>query len=278
MDKKIKKSIIIFSSISILCGWLGVLIDMVLTKEPKGNSLGMLLWLVIPLITAVLIRIFMKDSWKSLGLKPNFKGNLKWYLISFLMFPLITIFVMTIGFIAKWVDISRFNFSDFTVAFLGTFVMLLIKNIFEELAWRGFLTERLIKLKCSDKKVYSVVACVWLLWHVPYYLFFLPGNNIDISGLKMLFWLAITLGCWIVMFSELYRLSRSIWPCVILHSVINSLVIINDYISIKVGKGILLSYDTGIISLVICICIGIFIRNYRIKRTVKQSKLFEYNI
>lgn len=278
MKKEIKKSIIIFSFISIFCGWLGVIIDMVLTEQPKGNSLGMLLWLVIPLITAVLIRIFMKDTWKSLGLKPNFKGNLKWYLISFLTFPIITIVVLTIGVITKWVDISMFNFTDFTVAFLGTFLMYFIKNIFEELAWRGFLTERLIKLKCSDEKIYSIVASVWLLWHVPYYLFFLAGNNIDVSGIKLLFWLAITLVCWIVMFSELYRLTRSIWPCVILHAVINSLVIINGYISIKVGKGILVSYDTGIISLVICICIGIFIRNYRIKKTINQTKLFEYNI
>ncbi|MCB2360863.1 CPBP family intramembrane glutamic endopeptidase [Clostridium estertheticum] len=277
MEKKIKKSIIIFSFISIFCGWLGVLIDMVLTEQPKGNSLGMLVWLVSPLITAVLIRIFMKDSLRSLGLNPNFKSNLKWYIISFLIFPLITIFILAIGVITKWVDISMFNFTDFTVTFLGTFVMYFIKNIFEELAWRGFLTERLIKLKCSDRKIYSIVAGVWLLWHVPYYLFFLSGNNINGSGIKLLFWPAITLGCWIVMFSELYRITRSIWPCVILHAVINSLVVINDYISIKVGKGILVSYDTGIISLVICICIGIFIRNYRIEKTIDQTKLFEYN-
>lgn len=265
MEKKIKKSIIIFSAISILCGWLGVLVDSILTNQPKGNSLGMLIWLVSPLITAVLIRVFMKDSWRTLGLRPNFKGNLKWYLMSFLVFPLITMFLFTIGAIAKWVDISKFHFVDFVLVFLGAFVASFIKNIFEELSWRGFLTERLIKLKCSDIKIYCTVAIVWVLWHVPYYLFFLSGHNISGSHIKLLFYAFITLGCWIIMFSELYRLTRSIWPCVILHDVINSLVVIYNYIPIK-DKGIFISYDTGIISLVLCICIGVVMRKCRIKR------------
>lgn len=54
MEKKIKSSIILFAFVSISCGWLGVLVNSILTKQPKGYSLGMLLWLVIPLITAVL--------------------------------------------------------------------------------------------------------------------------------------------------------------------------------------------------------------------------------
>jgi len=269
MEKKIKKSIIIFSAISIMCGWVGLLINTVLTKQPKGNSLGMLLWLVLPLITAVLIRIFMKDGWKPLGIKPNFKANLKWYLTSFLIFPLITMVVLTIGVSTKWVDISMFPIADFAALFFGTFAANFIKNIFEELAWRGFLTERLIKLKCSDGKIYIIVGSVWLLWHVPYYLFFLSDNKINESWLKLIVLAFLTLGSWIIMFSELYRLTRSIWPCVILHSSINSLAIIYSYISIKGGMGIIISYDTGIISLLMCICVGLFMRNYRIR---KQSK------
>lgn len=268
MEKNIKKSIVLFSLITISCGWLGVLVNNILTKQPKGYSLGMLLWLILPLITAVLIRIFMKNDSMSLGLRPNFKENLKWYLVSFLIFPAITFFVLIIGFVGNWVDFSKLHFADFIMAFLGMFVANFIKNIFEELAWRGFLTERLINLNYNDGKIYGIVAVVWSLWHVPYYLFFLSSTSIDGSRIAALFGIIVTIIGWIIMFTELYRLTRSIWPCIILHAVINSIVVIYNYVSIKGGKDIFINNETGIISLIICILIGILMRNYRIKKSL----------
>lgn len=266
MDKGIRSRIILFSLITISSGWLGVLVNNILTKQPEGYSLGMLLWLVLPLLTAVLIRIFMKDDSKSLGLKPNFKGNVKWYIVAFLIFPAITLIVLTIGSICNWVDFSKFHLANFGAVFLGMLAANFIKNIFEEFAWRGFLTERLIKLKCSDDKIYSIVAIVWSLWHVPYYLFFLSGNSTGGSRVTALFGIIITIACWIIMFTELYRLTRSSWLCVILHTVINSIPIIYNYISVKGDKDIFINNETGIISLVLCIFIGILMRNYRIKK------------
>lgn len=268
MEKKLNRNIILFSLIALSSGWLGVLVNSILTKQPSGYSLGMLLWLVLPLITAILINAFSKDDVKVLGLKPNLKGNLIWYLISFLIFPAITLIILTIGSISNWIDCSKLYFSDFAAAFLGMFAANLIKNIFEELAWRGFLTERLIRLKLSDAKIYIITAIVWSLWHVPYYLFFLSDSIVGGNRIKALFGIIITVIGWIIMFTELYRLTRSIWPCVILHAVINSLEIIYNYISINSGKGIFVNIDTGIISLVICILIGILMRNYRIKKTL----------
>lgn len=277
MDRKIKKSIILFSLISISCGWLGALLNTILTKQPEGYSLGMLLWLVLPLLTAVLIRVFMKDNSNSLGFKPNFKGNLKWYLVSFLIFPSITLFVVTIGYISNWTDFSKFHFTEFAAAFLGMFVANFIKNIFEEFSWRGFLTERLIMLKCSDEKIYSIVAIVWSLWHVPYYLFFLSADSIGESRITALFGIIVTIVCWIIMFTELYRLTRSSWTCVILHTVINSIPIIYNYVSIKGGKDIFINNETGIISLAICIFIGIIMRSYMIKKSADKTRLNECN-
>jgi len=264
MDKKVKKSVIVFSIISALSGWIGVLVNSILTKQPKGESLGMLIWLVLPLLTAVFIRIFKNGRVKALGLKPNFKGNLKWYLTSFLIFPAITIIVLSIGSVTNCVDLSKFHLADFAVAFLGMFVFNFIKNIFEELAWRGFLTERLINLKCIDLVMYMIVVIVWSLWHVPYYLFLLSVNPSDGSRVQLLFSGILVLVCWIIMFTELYRITRSIWPCVILHAVNNSLMVIYNYISIKGSTTVFLDYNAGIISIVICILIGIFMRKYRI--------------
>lgn len=266
MNKKVKRSVVVFSIISALSGWIGVLVNSILTKQPKGESLGMLIWLVLPLLTAFFIRAFRSGWVKTLGLKPNFNGNLKWYFVSLFIFPTIAIMVIAIGYFTNCVDLSKFNFQGFVFSFLGMFAFNFIKNIFEELAWRGFLTERLIDLRCSDLKIYIIAVIVWSLWHVPYYLFFLSVSHSDGSRIQLLFSGVLVLVCWIVMFTELYLITRSIWPCVILHAVNNSLIVIYNYISIKGSTTAFLDYNAGIISLVICILIGIFMRNYRIKK------------
>lgn len=264
MGEKIKKSVIVFSIISALSGWMGILVNSILTKQPKGESLGMLIWLVLPLLTAVFIVIFRNSGLKTLGLKPNFNGNLKWYFVSFFLFPTVAIVVLVIGSAANCVDLSKFHFQGFAISFLGMLAFNFIKNIFEELAWRGFLTERLIDLRCGDLMIYIIAVIVWSLWHVPYYLFLLSVSPSGGSRVQLLFSGILVLLCWIVMFTELYRITRSIWPCVILHAVNNSLIVIYNYISVKGSTTVFLDYNTGIISLVICILIGIFMRNYRI--------------
>ena len=166
---------------------------------------------------------------------------------------------------------SKLNIGKIMFVFFGVFAGSFIKNIFEECAWRGFLTERLIKLNVSDGLMYFITAIIWFMWHIPYYLVLLSGNGTTKNRIKLIIIAFITLGCWIMMFTELYRLTRSIWPCVVLHATVNSLVVINDYISISSGKGLFLSYDTGIISLVICIYIGICLRRYRKRLTIAIS-------
>jgi hypothetical protein len=86
MSKKAIRNMGIFIFLVIISGWIGVLVDSLLTDQPEGDSLGMGIWLVLPLLTAFIIILFSKASWRDLGLKPNFKGNIKWYLVSVLIF------------------------------------------------------------------------------------------------------------------------------------------------------------------------------------------------
>jgi hypothetical protein len=50
---------------------IGVLVDSTLPEQPKGDSLGMGIWLVLPMLTAIAITIFSKGSWKDLGFYYN---------------------------------------------------------------------------------------------------------------------------------------------------------------------------------------------------------------
>jgi hypothetical protein len=75
-------------------------------------------WLVMPLLTAFILILISKFSLTELGIKPNLKGNIKWYLASIFIFPVVTATVIMIGTAAEWIDISAFSLKPFMAVFL----------------------------------------------------------------------------------------------------------------------------------------------------------------
>jgi hypothetical protein len=272
MKKKALCHMGIFIFMVLISGWIGVLLDSVLVSQPEGDSLGMGIWLVLPLLTALLIILFSKASRRDLGLKPNFKGNIKWYLAAVLIFPVVTALVLLIGAATGWIDLSAFYLKSFILACCSTLLINFIIDIFEETAWRGYLTSQLVKLNLSDLKLYLVVACVWGLWHLPYYLVFLPEADIravmPVSRAVYVLVAFTTFLSWTIMFTELFLVTKSVWPCVILHTVEDSLInllVISGYISIAAGKEILISPINGVVTSILYVAVGLGIRAYRRK-------------
>lgn len=270
MKNKAIRNIVLFIAVVIISGWIGVLVDSFLTGQPQGDSPGMGIWLVLPLLTAFAIILFSKLSWIDLGLKPNIKGNIKWYLASVLIFPVVTTVVLLIGAAASWIDLSAFNFRPFILAFCSTLLINFIIDIFEETAWRGYLTSQLLKFNLDDWKLYLIVGCVWTAWHIPYYLVFLPEADLraimPVSRAVYVLVALTTFLSWTVMFTELFRATKSVWPCVILHMVEDSLInhlVISGYISIAAGKEILVSPINGVIPSILYLAVGLGIRAYR---------------
>jgi len=270
MNKKTIRNIGIFIFVVIISGWIGVLADSILNEQHDGDSLGMGIWLALPLLTAFVIIFLSKVSWVDLGFKPNFKENIKWYLASALIFPVITAIVLIIGATTKWIDLSALNLRPLFLAFYSTLLINFVKNIFEETAWRGYLTSQIVKLNFSDLKIYLIVGCVWSIWHLPYVLVFLPEADIQavLPVNRVVFFVVflITLLCWSVIFVELFRVTKSVWPCVILHTVEDSLInliVISGYISIATGKEILVSPIIGVITSILYLAVGLGIRAHR---------------
>ena len=93
----IKRNVIIFAFFSTLCGWIGYVVDKVtgqahyenIGTEIGSGSLGMLIWLVTPLICTIFLRSFGGYGWKEAGFSINFKNNKKLYLIGFLVYLLL---------------------------------------------------------------------------------------------------------------------------------------------------------------------------------------------
>lgn len=276
MDNKIIRNVVVFIVVVILSGWIGVLVDSVLTEQPKGDSPGMGIWLVTPMLAAITITIFSRGNWNDLGFKPNFKGNIKWYFIAALVFPVVTSIVLIIGVITDWIDLSTLDLRPFILVFSSTLLFNFIKNIFDGTPLFSYLTPKLVKLNFNDWKIYLTVGSVWGIWHLPYFLVFLPETDIQavlpVSRAITIIIMIITMILWSVMFIELYRVTKSIWPGVVLHMVEDSLInplVISGFISIAAGKEILISPIIGIITSILYLLIGLGIRTYRIQASQK---------
>lgn len=273
IDKKIIRNINIFIFVVLASGWLGLLIDKFIEPQTDRESLGMGIWLVLPLLATILLRFFARDGWRDIGLKPNFKGNIKWYFISLIIFPIVTISTLLIGGMLGWINFSNFRMDVYIAGFTSTLIASFIKNIFEESVWRGYLTTKLLKLHTKDIWVYLIVGGVWGVWHLPYYLFFLPQSDmyqiLPVDRLVFALVAIISMICWTIMFVELYHITKSIWPVVLLHMVEDSLInhlIIDGHITIATGKEIFISPIVGIITSIFYVIVGILLRRARIMK------------
>lgn len=270
MIAKKKRNLVLFVIMVILSGWIGVLVDQILTEQPEGNSLGMGLWLILPLLTAVIIRAKEHD-WRSFGLALHMKSRWKWYIAALLIYPVITFVTIMLAVVFQCIEVTNFTSSTFFTLMIASLSGSFIKNVFEEFAWRGHLAPRLIECGFSDWKVYGVTGLIWGLWHSPYYLFFLEDRYFTTnSRLQMILIGCVVMILWSVLFVELYRITQSVWPCVILHSMEDAiptvLVATGGFVKFKGLGEILLNPITGILSVVILTGFGLYIRKCRIKQ------------
>ena len=144
-----------------------------------------------------------------------------------------------------------------------------IKNIFEEFAWRGYLTPRLLECSLSDWLIYGISGLVWGLWHAAYYLVFL-GDEYFLTSSRLE---TLMFGCFVtvtgsILFVEIYRITKSVWPCVILHSVQNSIstafIVTNASAQYEGGAQAVFDPVTGILSIITLVGVGLLIRKKRI--------------
>lgn len=269
MNKKEKLCIVIFTMVTLLAGPFGLLVDSILTDQPEGDSLGMGLWLILPLLTGLILRAFTKQ-WSTFGIKPHFKGNTRWYLIAIFLFPIITLICITIGLALHGI---KFHFNDLDAIpglLIGGLIGSFVKNIFEEFSWRGNLVPFLEKAKLNDFVLYLVSGTIWGLWHVAYYLVFLPDSYfVQTSRPAMVVYGIIFLICWSPLFVELYRLTTSVWPCVLLHTMEDAvptlLFVTGALISLDEKYSTALDPITGIVPTALILATGLLLRKHRLE-------------
>lgn len=276
MLNKLRRNLIYFIIITLASGWLGVLVDRILTKQPNGNSLGMGIWLTLPLLCAVIFRIREKE-WKSFGLTLNIKYGWKGYVIAIFIYPTIIVVTTLLAMCLGCVKFSMNSWSAFLSVAVAALAGSFVKNIFEEFAWRGYLTPRLLGCKLNDWFIYGISGLIWGLWHAAYYLVFLGDEYfVTSSRLETLISGCFVMVVWSILFVEIYRMTKSVWACVILHSMeeMTSTILATAGVFEKYsGWGqMLFNPITGIFSLIIIAGVGLFLRKERIYQQTKEME------
>jgi membrane protease YdiL (CAAX protease family) len=272
--KNTLRNLTIFTIIVLSIGWVGRGADLLL-GNPSSGSLGMLLWIVAPLGTCLLLRGFAGGGWKDFGIKLNFRGNLFGYSVAFFVFPVIVTLILLIG---KLFDVVVFpGFSPETLGmFLGVFALGLLpaffKNIFEEFAWRGYLTPKVYSLNLNDYTGHLTVGLIWALWHIPYYLFFLNRTILqDYTALNVANFIPlalVTIVAYSLVFGEIRLLTNSIWPVVLMHAIEDALVnplLVEDFVRVKPGMDFFFSPGASILAIVFFSVTGIFLHRLRMR-------------
>ncbi len=225
-----------------------------------------------PAIGVLLTRLITKEGFKNAWLKPNFKGNIKTYLLAyfgpglltllgalvyFLIFP--SHFDPECGFLMTTLEASGATEADIPMPlallmavqavqalFIGP-----IMNIFncfgEEWGWRGYLLPKMAE-KMPTIPMLLVTGVIWGLWHAPLTAI---GHNYGVgypgfpfTGIAAMCGFCIVMG---IFLSYITMKTKSCIPAVLAHGGVNSIAAIGLYFTADGGNAFIGPAPTGII-------------------------------
>lgn len=268
-NKRTLRNVILFSFVAVVCGWVGVGVDKLLGQPSNLESLGASIFISSPILCMVLLRLFGGDGWKDLPLKPNFRRNARWYLFAIVVYPVVIGITLFVGKLFGWVDVSKFSIAAYFPVFIAAFLPQCLKNIFEESVWRGYLTVKVEQLTQNEWLVYLVVALVWQVWHLPYYLILLDdaylASFFPFGNVLFVVTSFVVIGVWTIMYTEIFFLSRSLLLVVLMHAMEDALnpLISDGFAVVSPDKALLVSPSFGLIPLLLYLVIGLWLRRIR---------------
>ncbi len=269
-DKKTLRNIVIFSLIVLSCGWVGRLVDLKVGISDANGSLGQLIWLVSPLLAMIVLRAFAGDGWRDLGIKPQIKKNIFLYFVSILFLPISTLIIVWVGHSLKLIDTTNLS-TLFLTAFGAALLTSLVKNIFEEFAWRGYLAPKLFSLGYNRLLIHVYVGLIWSVWHIPYLLVLMDTTESMITFIPRVMIGLVVLS---IVYGEIRFMTNIVWPAVIMHTVGNAFVdtlILKKYLEIREGYDYLVTPSPeGVFAIAIAAIAGLWLYKVR-KRKVTSG-------
>ena len=203
------RNIIIFVILVNGLAWLGP----VLGGDPTTPGPGFLVWATAPIVSALVMKFLLRDP-VSLGFKPAFRGNGRWYALSILAFPVAISIVLALGLLLGASNLGNFTVSAFATAMIPLAVTFFIFAFFEEVGWRGYLAPRVYVL--NDRLLgHALVGVIWASWHFPYLRELWAHTS---EGLiTLLPRLILGTIVFAVVYGEIRIRTGSVWPAVLMH-------------------------------------------------------------
>lgn len=235
--------------------------------------------MLMPALAVVATRLITKEGFQDFGLKPHFKGNVRYYLMAwfgpaalialgaviyFLLFPSQfdpTMSQMAGIYVAQGFDLPEGTlFTIFlTQLLLGIFLAPLINIITtsgEEIGWRGYLLPKLMEMY-SPRISIIISGIIWGLWHAP---IVAMGHNYG-TGYPTAPWggiLAMVVFCLFIgsFFSFLAIRTKSFLPAAIAHGSLNGFAAISIWFTLGSPSPFIGPLPTGIIGGIGLIIVG----------------------
>lgn len=276
------RNLLLFAIIAVGGGFVGIAIDQLSPPQDRLQGLGALLWLIAPLVANLFLRTFGGDGWQDFGLRPNLVAGRIWYLAALLIVPGVILLTLGVSTLFGTVSLSGFTEQGFG-AFLSltgiAFGMAMVKNIFEEFAWRGYLTPRFEALQMHPFVSSLLTGFIWAGWHIPYYLYYLDQaarqQHTSLSAPELIMIALFVLPFQALAYGELRLLSKSVWSAWLMHTTANAIsltLVSGGFVVVASGfVGILLAPGTeGILHSLFMGMIGLGLYRYRASRKARQ--------
>jgi uncharacterized protein len=205
-----------------------------------GSDLGGLVFVVGPILMAVLLRALGGDGWADAGLRLHLKGGWGWYVFSLLAYPLSFIVAILVGLA---LGITRLNGPPAALLAplaAGIAANLIPRTLFamcEEWGWRGYLEPRLGSLGMVALPRHLLVGLIWAPWHLPLILA-TDYTDVPLALFLPLFLVGLLVAA--VVYGEVRAASGTVWTAVLMHGAANVLAFaIIDHDLITFGDKVL---------------------------------------
>lgn len=214
MKEQLLRNIILFTILVNGLAWLGP----VLGGDPTAPGLGFLVWAVAPIVSALVVKLLLRDK-ISLGFRPAFKGNGRWYALSVFVYPVAISVVLVLGLVLSASTISNLTPSAFVTRMIPLAATYLIFALLEEVGWRGYLAPRVYGLN-DGLFGHVLVGVIWASWHLPY-LRELWAHTSE-GWVTLVPRLILGTIVFAIVYGEIRIRTGTVWPAVLMHWIGNT--------------------------------------------------------
>ena len=285
-----KKRLTIFLVLTFVATWLYCLIfvypraNAVSAEEISTLQLFTAATMFIPAICVIITRLITKEGFQNSMIKPNFKGNIKTYLLAYFGPSILTLIGAIVYFLIfpKQFDINcgyllqtyesmgvdmgmtampanLLMLSQGITAILFGPIINFVTCFGEEWAWRGYMVPKMAE-SMETVPMLLVSGVIWGLWHAPLTVI---GHNYGLGylGYPVTGILAMCLFCTVVgiFMSYITLKTQSCIPAVLAHGAINAFASIGIYFTVDGGNPFVGPAPTGVIGMIAFIVLDVFL-------------------